>query len=74
MSNDVIEGAIIRVEETPRDLSADLRRWAVATARTPGEANLEQQERVIERFLDWVGKPPELVSPADVLNEMETGD
>ena len=66
MSSEIVEGTIVRVEETPRDLSTDLRRWAVATARTPGEDNLEQRERVIERFLDWVGKPPELVSPADV--------
>jgi len=66
MSDEVIEGAIVRIEETPRDLSTDLRRWAVATARTPGEDNLEQREREIERFLAWVGKPPELVSPADV--------
>lgn len=30
MTDDIIEGTIIRVEETPRDLSTDLRRWAVA--------------------------------------------
>lgn len=32
MTDDIIEGAIIRVKDTPRDLSTDLRQWAVATA------------------------------------------
>lgn len=27
MSDEVVEGAIIRTEEIPRDLSTDLRRW-----------------------------------------------
>ena len=65
MSGEIVEGAIIRFEEA-RDLATDLRRWAVATARTPGEDNLEQRELEVERFLDWVGKAPEDVAPADV--------
>jgi len=66
MGDEVIKGAIIRVEETPRYLTTDLRRWAVATARTPGEYNLDQREREVQRFLDWIGKPPENIAPADV--------
>lgn len=65
MSGEIIEGAIVRLEHT-REFSTDLRRWAVATARTPGEHNLDQREREVNRFLAWVAKAPEDVAPADV--------